>query len=80
MSCHDTDITETDQSEFESRDKTPRGFSPGICGAPHLMQLESRNNPPQQSLLEVLARRHLERRQRARSGVQAMFDKFLYRK
>lgn len=80
MNCHDSDITETDWNEFESRENTTRRSMPGISRPHGFMQAESRQDPPQQSLLEALARRHLERRQRAQSGVQAMFDKFLYRK
>jgi len=80
MSCHDTDITESDWSESESRDSTPHGFTPSTSMMPRFKPLEKRHDSPQQSLLDVLARKHLERRQRAQSGVQAMFDRFLYRK
>lgn len=72
MNYYDSDITETDWSEYDPRDKAERCPITGVARSP--LQLAGANPD------DAMASQSAEGSGRSSRKLKAMFDKFLYQK
>jgi hypothetical protein len=85
MRYSDTTNTTTDWDEFDLPDNTDSSLITDISRGLEYMSGENRKKRRRQKLIDELVREHLdgkqqrEGRRKAKSTLQAMFDKFLYR-
>lgn len=80
MRYSDSTTTTTDWVELDRQEMDDHSLATEIFEQHEYVHGEKREMPGRQNLLDELVREHNEGNRQSKSNLQAMFNKFLYRK